>query len=293
MTKLIKNNKAFLGYSFVLPALLLYLVIELFPVLYNIYMSLQKWNGFGDPVFVGLDNYFNIFTNEIFIDALWHNAIFLFVALIIMLPFSFFVALILDSGIPGANLFRGLYFLPVITPMVIIGLVWSRIYSPRGGVLNQVLEIIGLGTYQTDWLGNPSTALAALLVVWVWRHFGYGVIMFFAGLIGIPGDIKDAAAIDGASPLQTVIYIVVPLMKSIIYIVAILFAIWALKVFTLVFVMTYGGPFHATEVANTFMYNTVFQYYKLGSGSAVTTIILVVLILFSVLRNRFQANVEY
>ena len=285
--------KALLGYGFILPALLLFLLIELFPVLYNIFMSLHKWNGFGDPVFVGLGNYLSVFTNGVFIDALLHNGIFLLVALFGMLPFSFFVALILDSGIPGTNFFRGLFFLPVITPMIVVGLVWSRVYSPQGGVLNQVLEMINLGAYQTDWLGNPDTALVALLVVWVWRHFGYGVIMFYAGLIGIPDDLKDAAAIDGASPLQTILYIVTPLMKSIIFIVAILFAIWALKVFTLVFVMTYGGPFHATEVANTFMYNTVFKYYKLGEGSTVTTIILVILILFSVLRNRYQANVEY
>lgn len=281
------------GYGFLLPALLLFLLIELFPVIYNVYMSFHKWRGFEEPTFVGFSNYVNLFNNSVFIQSLTHNGIFLLVAFGIMLPLSFFVALILDSGIPGASVYRWLYFLPVITPMIVIGLVWSRVYSPQGGILNQALKLVGMAQLQTDWLGNPDTALGAILVVWVWRHFGYGVIMFYAGLIGIPEDLKDAASIDGASPIQTVIFIIIPLMKSIIYIVGILFAIWALKVFTLVFVMTYGGPFHATEVVNIFMYNTVFQYYKLGSGSAVTTITLVLLVLFSILRNRLRADVEF
>ena len=288
-----KTSQRMVGYGFLLPALLLFLLIELFPVLYNVYMSFHKWRGFGKPTFVGFSNYVDLFNNSVFIQSLTHNGIFLLVAFGIMLPFSFFVALILDSGIPGSSVFRWLYFLPVITPMIVIGLVWSRVYSPQGGILNQALELVGMAQLQTDWLGNPDTALGAVLAVWVWRHFGYGVIMFYAGLIGIPDDLKDAASIDGASPLQKVFFVIIPLMKSIIFIVGILFAIWALKVFTLIFVMTYGGPFHATEVVNTFMYNTVFQYYKLGSGSAVTTITLVLLVLFSILRNRLRADVEF
>lgn len=288
-----KLSKNITGYSYLLPALLLFVLIELFPIIYNIYISFYKWSGFGTPELIGFNNYINIFTNDIFIKVLLNSGIFVLVALGVMLPFSFIVALFLDSGIPGAGIFRGLFFIPTITPIVVTALVWKRVYSPQGGLLNQFLEIIRLSFLQNDWLGNPDTALTAILVVWVWRFFGYGVIMFYAGLIGIPDDIKNAAKLDGASSFKVVIYIIMPLMKSIIFIVAILHTIWALKVFTLIFVMTQGGPNHATEVLNLYMYNTVFRYHKLGEGSAVTTIILVILLFISILRNRFKAAVEY
>jgi raffinose/stachyose/melibiose transport system permease protein len=256
-------------------------------------MSFHKWKGFGKPEFIGLDNYHNLFANEEFLEAISHNFIFMIVALGIMGTLSFLIALFIDSGMPGGNAFRGLFFLPVIIPMVVIGLVWSRVYSSQGGLLNQLLGLFGLSTLQHDWLGDPGTALAGVLVVWVWRHFGYGVIMFYAGLLGIPRDIKDAAAIDGAKPWQTVWHVIIPLMRSIIFIVAILFAIWAFKVFALIFILTGGGPYRATEVVTTFMYDEVFQYYKLGIGSAISILILVILVLFSVLRNRFQVDVEF
>ena len=281
------------GYGFIFPALALFLILELFPIVYNLYISFHKWKGFGAPEFVGWENYAKLFSDDKFLDALGHNIIFMLVALGIMGVLSLIIALFLDSGMPGANIFRGLFFLPVITPMIVIGLVWSRVYSSQGGLLNQFLGLLGFSALQNDWLGDTGTALTAVLIVWVWRHFGYGMIMFYAGLLGIPGEIKDAAAIDGAKSTQLVWYVIIPLMRSVIFIVAILFVIWAFKVFTIIFVMTGGGPYHATEVVNTFMYDEVFQYYKLGTGSAIASLILVLLVIIAFLRNRFTAGVEF
>ena len=281
------------GFAFLLPAALLFAFFELFSLAYNFYISFHEWRGFGDPRFVGLRNYADLLTDQAFLAALLNNVTFIAVALGVMTVMSLFFAIVLDSGIPGAAFFRALLFLPVVIPMVVVSLVWARVYAARGGLLNQFLEILGLGHLSHDWLGDPNTALGALLVVWVWRHMGYGAVLFGAGLMGIPEEIKDAATLDGAGPWQTVWHVVLPLLRPIIFVVGILYTIFALKVFTLVFLMTGGGPFHATEVMNTYLYTRVFRYFELGIGSAVTMIAIAFVALFSILRRRFQSAAEF
>jgi len=281
------------AYAFLLPALALFVFFELYSLLYNFYIGFHDWNGFGEPEYVGLENYRYLAEDELFREALGHNVIFMIVALGVMAVFSLFLALVLDSGMPGAAMFRALFFLPVIIPTVVTGLAWTRVYSTQGGLLNQWLETFGLSSWQQDWLGNPDTALPAILVVWVWRHLGYGVVMFSAGLLGIPDDLKDAAALDGASQRQIVTYIIIPLLRPIVFIVALLFTIYAFKVFTLIFIMTGGGPYGATEVINTYLYDNVFTYYDLGLGSAIANISILVLIVFAAIRGFFTPDVEY
>jgi raffinose/stachyose/melibiose transport system permease protein len=281
------------AYGFLLPALLLFVFFELYSLLYNIYIGFHKWSGFGDPEYVGLDNYKFLAEDELFWEALEHNAIFVIVALGIMAVLSLLLALVLDSGMPGAGLFRGLLFLPVIIPTVVTGLAWTRVYSTQGGLLNEMLGTVGLTSWQQDWLGNPEYALPAILVVWVWRHLGYGVVMFSAGLLGIPDDLKEAAALDGASQRQTVMYVIVPLLRPVIFIVALWFTIYAFKVFTLIFIMTDGGPYGATEVLNTYLYENVFRYFDLGLGSAIANIGILILVVFAAIRSYFKPEVEY
>ena len=283
----------FTAYSFLLPALLLFVFLELYSLLYNVYIGFHDWNGFGDPKYVGLNNYKFLADDELFWDALEHNVIFMIVALGVMSVLSLFIALILDSGMPGAGLFRGLMFLPVITPTVVVGLAWTRVFSTQGGLLNQSLEMIGLASWKQDWLGNPDTALTAVLVVWVWRHMGYGVVMFSAGLMGIPDDLKEAAALDGASQRQSVMYVIVPLLRPIVLIVSLLFTIYAFKVFTLIFIMTGGGPYGATEVLNTYMYENVFRYFDLGLGSAIANIGILILVAVAIIRGFLKTDVEF
>ncbi|MGD8752924.1 MAG: sugar ABC transporter permease [Anaerolineales bacterium] len=286
-----KTVDAFRGYGFLLPALFLFVSIELFSILYNIYISFHKWNGFGKPEFIGFGNYLDLLKNDKFLNALGHNLIFWGVAIGVMATLALLIAVILDSNIPGYNIFRGLFFLPVITPMVVVSLVWKRVYSAQGGLLNQMLVLFNLPNLQHDWLGDPKTALTALLFVWVWRHVGYGVVIFYAGLLGISEDVKDAAAIDGASPWQMMWYVVLPLLRPTIYIVAVLFSIWGFKPFTLIYVMTRGGPFYATEVINSLMYDTVFRFSKLGEGATITTYVLIILLILGFIRSRLPSEI--
>lgn len=281
------------AYTFLLPALSLFIFFELFSLIYNFYVGFHSWSGFGDPKFVGFDNYISLSDDSMFWGAFWNNMIFMAVALFIMTPLSLFIAIILDSEIPGASFFRALLFLPVIIPTIVVGLVWTRIFSSQSGLLNQGLEAIGLVSLQHDWLGDPNTALGAVLVVWVWRHLGYGVVMFSAALLSIPNDLKDASVLDGATPSQTVMQVIVPLLRPVVLIVGIWFAIMAFKVFALIYIMTDGGPFHATEVMNTYMYKRVFLFFEMGVGSAITNIVLLVLLGLAVLRGRFNSTYEY
>jgi raffinose/stachyose/melibiose transport system permease protein len=281
------------AYGFLLLALLLFVFFELYSLGYNLYIGFHDWNGFGTPEYVGLNNYKYLADDELFWEAFKHNIIFMVVALAVMTVLSLFIALVLDSGMPGAGLFRGLLFLPVIVPTVVVGLAWTRVFSTQGGLLNESLGAIGLASWQHDWLGNPDTALPAVLVVWVWRHMGYGIVMFSAGLLGIPDDLKEAAALDGASQRQTVLRIIVPLLRPIILIVALWFTIYSFKVFTLIFIMTGGGPYGATEVMNTYMYYTVFRYYDLGLGSAIANFGILILVVFAIIRRFFRTDFEF
>ena len=276
------------GFAFVVPALMLYLIIEVFAIPYNIFIGFHKWNGFRPPEWVGMENYQILFDDPLFVNAALNNFYFIIASLTIMMVMALFIAIILDSGIPGAGIFRGLVFLPVITPAIVVGLAWTRVLSAQNGLLNQTLDFIGLGSLKSDWLGNPSLALFSVIAVFIWRWVGYGVILFGAALLDIDEDLKDAAAIDGANTIQTVRYIVIPLLRPIILIMGIWYTILSIRVFALVFILTNGGPFDASEVINTYLYKQVFTYFDIGLGSAMANLVLITLIVIAVIRSQFN-----
>lgn len=286
--KSLSRQEAFAGFTFLIPALTLFLVIEVFAIPYNIYMGFHEWNGFRPPEWVGLENYQILFDDPLFWNAVINNGFFIFASLTIMMGLALFLALILDSGIPGAAIFRALLFLPVITPSIVVGLAWSRVLSAQNGLLNQILESIGLGALRSNWLGDSDLALASVIAVFIWRWIGYGVILFGAALLDIPEDLKDAPATDGATTFQTVRYIIIPVIRPIILIVGIWYAILSIRVFALVYILTDGGPFNASEVLNTYLYRQVFTYFDIGLGSAMANLILLVLIVIAFVRNRFN-----
>lgn len=280
--------ETFAAFSFLAPALILFLVIEVFAIPYNFYMGFQEWNGFRTPEWVGLENYKYLFDDPMFWKAVTNNLFFALASLTIMMGLALFIAIILDSGIPFAGLFRGMVFLPVITPAVVVGLAWTRVLSVQNGLLNQTLETVGLGSLASDWLGDPSLALPSVIAVFIWRWVGYGVILFGAALLDIDEDLKDAAAIDGANTFQTVRYIVLPLLRPIILIMAIWYFILSIRVFTLVFILTNGGPYNASEVINTYLYKAVFTYSDIGLGSAMANLVMLSLILIAIVRAYFN-----
>jgi len=212
----------------------------------------------------------------------------------IQLPISLLLALILSRGIKGEKFYRTVYFIPVILSTVVIGQLWMKIYNPNYGLLNFILTKIGLQSLTNQWLGNTKTALMAVFVPILWQYIGYHMLLMYASAKSIPTDIYEAAKIDGATESQIAFRITIPLMKPILKVCVIFAVIGSFKAFDLIYVLTNGGPLHASEVPSTLMYTTIFTKYQYGYGSAMAIfIILESLIGTLIIQKLFGKDVAY
>ncbi|SNX54662.1 sugar ABC transporter permease [Thermoanaerobacterium sp. RBIITD] len=294
MEKILSDKKAI--FLFVFPAFLVFLVIVLLPIFFSFYYSLLKWDGFGKGVFIGLQNYKNLFINNTdgFIISVKNSFILAVLSVFIQLPISLLLALILSRGIKGEKFYRTVYFIPVILSTVVIGQLWMKIYNPNYGLLNFILTKIGLQSLTNQWLGNAKTALGAVFVPILWQYIGYHMLLMYASAKSIPTDIYEAAKIDGATESQIAFRITIPLMKPILKVCVIFAVIGSFKAFDLIYVLTNGGPLHASEVPSTLMYNMIFFRYQYGYGSAMAIfIILESLIGTVIIQKLFGKDVAY
>jgi ABC-type sugar transport system permease subunit len=280
---------------FVLPSVVIYGLFMVYPFLGTIYLSLTSWDGFAATKdFVGLDNYRVLFQDAEFWEALSHNLIWAVIGtaapIIIGLP----IAVMLWSGARFRLAFRAMYFLPVILPSVVQGIIWGWIYNPIFGVLNTFLEAVGLGQLATGWLGNPDTALYAVLAAAIWATFGMIVVFFLAGLQGIDMNLVDAARVDGANAWQRTRHVLLPGIAPIFTFVLTITLVGAFSVFDVIYVLTRGGPGTATEVLAGYSYEMAFNRSYAGYGSAISMVIavlsLVLAIVFLKLRERNRLN---
>jgi ABC-type sugar transport system permease subunit len=280
---------------FVLPSLVVYALFMVYPFIGTVHLSLTSWDGFAATKdFIGLDNYVVLFQDTEFWDALSHNLIWAVIGtaapIIIGLP----IAVMLWSGARFRLAFRAMYFLPVILPSVVAGIIWGWIYNPIFGVLNSILEGIGLGSVATGWLGNPDTALYAVLGAAVWGTFGMVVVFFLAGLQGIDMNLVDAAKVDGANAWQRTRHVLLPGIAPIFTFVLTITLVGAFSVFDIVYVLTLGGPGTATEVLAGYSYKMAFGRNYAGYGAAISMVIailsLVLAIVFLRLRERNRVN---
>jgi raffinose/stachyose/melibiose transport system permease protein len=197
-----------------------------------------------------------------------------FLSVFIQLPISLVLALVLSNKVRGENFYRSVYFIPVIVSTVVIGQLWMKIYHPSYGLLNTFLRNIGLDSLAKEWIGNPDTALGSAFVPVVWQYIGYHMLLMYAAIKSIPADIMEAAKIDGATSVQTAFRITIPLIKPILEVCVTFAVIGSLKTFDLIYVLTGGGPVHATEVPSTLMFNTIFHKYQYGYGSSMAIFII-------------------
>lgn len=246
----------------------------------SIGFSFFRWSGISlnDLKFVGLQNYKTIFLHDpVFWRALLNNLIFVGGAIVFQCTLGLIVALLLEQRLLFGNFLRGTYFLPAVVSLTIIGIVFEILLNPELGVLKGLLGRIGLGYFAnpSQWLSDKNKAIYVLLAIQVWYGFGWSMFIFVSGLKSINPELYEAAAMDGAIGAKKIVYITLPLLKG-TYAVAILFAtLWAVRVFELPFVITRGGPGHATEVLATWIYFKGFTYTKVGYGSALATILLI------------------
>lgn len=279
-------NKIKQIFIFIGPAFVLYIALILYSVIFNIYLSFHKWSGFGNPKFVLFNNYIKLFKDDLFWRSLAHNFVIMICALTIMLIISLILAIIIDMGFHGSGLSKNVFFLPVVVSIVVIGLVWARILEPSNGPLNLALSSLGLGSLTQKWLGDPNIALGSVIGVWIWRHMGYGMILLLAGLQNIPKSIIEAAKIDGANAWEVITKVTIPMLRPIILTVMLWSVILSFKIFPLIHILTGGGPYHSTEVLNTYMYRVAFQNYNFGYASTIATILLIIMIISSVINRK-------
>ena len=272
---------------FLVPALLLFVGVLIAPIIASGYFSFFDWNGFGEKIFIGFNNYKELFTSKPigFMKALGNSMLLAALSVCIQLPFCLWLALKLGKGIKGERAFLSIYFFPVLISTVVIGQLWLKIYNPEYGVLNVMLRSIGLENLAKRWLGTKQTALGAVFVPTIWQYVGYHMLLMYAGVKSVPPELREAAMLDGATDAQVNRYIVIPYIKPVLK-VSFIFAITgSLKSFDLIYVLTNGGPLHATEVPSTLMINMLFLRNRYGMGSTIAVLLIFLCFGFALLVN--------
>jgi raffinose/stachyose/melibiose transport system permease protein len=268
-----------LGYAFCGPAVLILAAFIVYPAFYSFFLSFHEWNGFTPQwgPFVGLDNYALLARDGIFWKAAVNSVLFVAVRTPLEVGIAFGLALLLNRKLPGRSLMRTLFFVPVVMSLIVVTILFQRILEPNAGVLNVFLRDIGLGALARPWLGDPATALPAVIFVSIWKNVGFSLVILLAGLQGLPQEVIEAARVDGADRWRLTRNVVVPLMKPIIAITTILSIIGGLKVFDLIFIMTRGGPSYSTEVFATMLYRHAFDLNEMGVASALAVVMVLVI----------------
>jgi raffinose/stachyose/melibiose transport system permease protein len=272
---------------FLLPALLLFIVFVLIPLVEAVYYSGFKWNGL-EPLtnWIGFGNYQLALADKFFTGAIAHNVFILALSLGVQQPIALALALALTRNFRGRTFMRLVFFTPYVISEATIGVIWLLVLQPHGP-LDQILGAVGLGQFIQLWLADRSIVLTTLFVVISWQYFGFSMILYMAGLTQIPNELREAAAIDGASGAQGLRYITLPLLGPTIRVAVFLSAIGSLQVFGLVFIMTSGGPFHASDTMVTWMIEQGYTRTALGYGAAMAVILGAIGLLFSLLYQRF------
>jgi ABC-type sugar transport system permease subunit len=255
------------GALYALPAVVVIGVFVVYPFVSIIVHSFTRWNGYSDPVFIGLRNFQFLVQDQTFLGALRNNIFFaLSVPLQLTLPLG--LAFLIHQRLPGWRFYRWTYFFPAIYSTIVLG-VLARLVFQANGPLNEGLDAIGLGALGRDWLGDASTALPAILVVFVWANFGYNVVLYLAGMSAIDPLLPEAARIDGANQFQVLRHVFIPGLRRVMEIVLVTSTINAFAyMFTYVFAITNGGPGFSTFVVEFDMYNNAFAFQRLGYACA-------------------------
>jgi len=269
------------------PAVALFVLFVLLPICIAAYYGLFNWSGYG-PLsdFTGVHNYRLVLSDPVFRGSLLHNVIIAVLSLLVQLPISIALALLLNRPLRGGTFLRLAVFAPYVLSEATTAVLWLLILQP-GGFVDQVMRAVGLGGLIHPWLADPAIVLYTLFAVVTWKYIGFGIILLLAGLQGIPAELREAAAIDGASAWQTTRRITLPLLGPTIRIWAFLSIIGSLQLFDIVWIMTFGGPANASSTMVTYMIQNGFRSLEFGYGSAVAVILFVVSFVFALLYQRF------
>lgn len=253
----------------------LFVVFYIYPIIQNLTLSLHDWDGISPKMtYVGLRNYWQLFQDPRFYQSLSNNIKWLLFYLIIPTLFGLGLALLLNQKLKGKGIFRVIFFLPYTIMPVAVASVWRWLYEPNNGLLNRVLNFIGLGKFTQVWLGDPNIATYSIMLAALWWTTGFVFVLYFAGLKNVPVELVEAANIDGASYWQTFNSVVFPMLLPSTIVILALNGISAMRVFDIIYTLTRGGPGYATDVLATQMYDVSFNRLQMGLGSAVAILLL-------------------
>lgn len=290
--KTLADRQARIGYLFVLPTFVYVVIIFFIPAGYTVVLSMFSWTIRGMGRFVGAESYLELFNDPLFLTSVRNSLVFALMSVPSTLVFGLLAALAFQSRVrlPLRNLFKPAYFMPIVISLVAVAFVWKWMFNPSIGLLNYFLRSLGLP--EQGWLNDTEQVLPSLSIMYVWARLGFSMVIFIAGLEGISSDYYDAASIDGANRWQCFWRITFPLLNPQIILVLILEMITSLRTFDLPYIAAQGGPAHASRTIVLHIYDSAFQYFKMGSAAAL--ILFTMILVLTILQRRlFSKQIEY
>lgn len=274
------NENTLTAVLFLLPTLIALSLFLVWPIVDSFRLSFYKWNGV-DPVktWLGAENWTRLVQDGVFWRAVRNNFVIVLLSIAVQLPVGMALAVLLDAGGRHFRIFKILYFLPLLMSTVAIGILFKYLYDPYFGLINATLEAVGLDALTQQWLSDPNIALYSVIAVICWQYIPFYMLLFLAALGGIPGELREAALIDGATENKYFWRIALPLMRGTIMTAATLSLIGSLKYFDLIWVMTNGGPVNATELMATYMVKKTFQSFEMGYGATIASALFIIVMI--------------
>lgn len=271
-----------LSYVFLAPALILLVLFIIYPAARSVYLSLFKWNGIGTPEFIGLKNYQTMFKAPAFWRAVQHSFTFTFWGTALSCFVGLCLALAIERRVKGWKFYKFTFYISVMLSVSVVSILFIQILEPNYGILNKLLETIGLEELTGTWLSNPDRAMGVVVAASTWQYSGFTMLLFLAAMEGIDPSIHEAATLDGISEMKRIFHITLPLIKRTIFVVIMLQIIFSMKSFDIFWVMTAGGPGDVTETMTTILYRNAMNFGKYGYASAISVFMMVVVSIMSI-----------
>lgn len=287
----LRRRNTLAGWTFILPNFIGFALLTLIPVVFLFYIAFTKWTVFGSPKFIGLDNFTKLFGDDTFKTSFWNTIYYAAIHIPLTLVLSLGLALILNKKFRGLAFFRAASFFPYFTSIVAVAQVWNMLFSPEMGPINQFLRFVGVDN-PPGWLSSSTWAMPAVIIVGTWREMGYFMLLYLAGLQTIPGELHEAARMDGANAWQRFWNVTVPGLRPTTFFVTVMLTIGSFKVLDLILVMTNGGPGDSTLVLSQYIYRMGFERNDFGYASAISVVLFVLCMIVTLIQFLYNRSKE-
>ncbi len=278
----LRRGETIAGYLFLAPNFIGFIIFMLFPIMFAFYIMLTDWSLAKDPQFIGLKNFETMVNDRIFWKSLVNSFYYTFIAVPTGIFIAFWLALALNRKMRGIIFFRTVYFLPQITLTVAAATVWRWIYQPEIGLINHILELVGIEG--PKWIHNTKWAMPSVIIMSNWQGIGFAMLILLAGLQGIPEEYYEAASIDGASGWQRMRFVTLPMLTPALFFVVVTSLIGAFQAFDQFYILTEGGPAQATTPLTLYIFQNAFRFFKMGYGAALAAVLFLIILIITVIQ---------